>query len=362
MTAVPASAPSDQVGTFALIEPDPRSWDAFVANHPQGNLLQQAGWGELKTRFGWQARILAVANPTGLVAGALMLSRGRYGFTVAYCPRGPLLADDPAANQVLLAGLSRLAQRQRAIFLRLEPGLAETAPTAANLHTWLLLQGLQPAATIQPRSTLLVDLTPPEPKLLAACSKGHRADMRRAERNGVSIRVGSEADLGAFYQLMLTTGQRAGFAIHNEAYYRAVWQIFQPRARLLLAELEGELVAAHLICADAQAGRYLYSGANDAGLRAGANHLLGWEALRWARELGCHSYDLWGMPDALGRAASAPDEATRTTLEAEAQADPLVGVYRFKKGFGGRVTRLLPAYDRVLLAPLYQLALRRMQL
>lgn len=361
MNPVAAAGSRDHVGTLALLEPDPVTWDRFVAHHPQGNLLQQHGWGDLKARFGWQARYLAVADATGLRAGALMLTRRRYGLSVAYCPRGPLFATDPAVNQLLLAGLSRLARRQRAIFLRLEPGLEADQPAAQHLHTWLQLQGLQPASTIQPRSTVLVDLTPPEPTILAACSKGHRADMRRAERNGVHIRVGDVTDLAAFYQLMVATGQRAGFAIHSEAYYYTVWQNFQPRARLLLAELDGKLVAAHLIAADAQAGRYLYSGADEAGLRAGANHLLGWEAMRWARACGCHWYDLWGIPDALGRAASAPDETTRAALEAEAQADPLVGVYRFKKGFGGRIARMLPAYDRVLLAPLYPLALRRIE-
>ncbi len=41
------------------------------------------------------------------------------------------------------------------------------------------------------------------------------------------------------------------------------------------------------------------------GLRAGANHALQWEALQWARGRGCASYDFWGIPDALGRAAAA---------------------------------------------------------
>jgi lipid II:glycine glycyltransferase (peptidoglycan interpeptide bridge formation enzyme) len=34
----------------------------------------------------------------------------------------------------------------------------------------------------------------------------------------------------------------------------------------------------------------------------------------------------------------------------------LIGVYRFKKGFGGRIVRLMPAFDLVLLPPLYPLA------
>ncbi len=40
-------------------------------------------------------------------------------------------------------------------------------------------------------------------------------------------------------------------------------------------------------------------------------------------------------------------------LEAQARRDPLDGVYRFKKGWGGQVVRTVPAYDRVFIAPAY---------
>jgi lipid II:glycine glycyltransferase (peptidoglycan interpeptide bridge formation enzyme) len=347
---------------LALVEPEAAEWDAFVDAHPQGSLLQRSAWGELKAGFGWRARRLAVVGADGqLRAGATLLLRARFGLSVAYTPRGPLLAGDDAIDQLLIAGLTRLARRARAVLLRLEPNLAADEPAADAIHTALLLQGLRPAPTIQPRSSIHVDLTPPEAAILAACSKGHRADIRRAERNGVQVRVGGDADMASFHAIMRATGARAAFEVHSEAYYRAAWRLFQPRSRLLLAEIDGRTVAAHLVFADAQAGRYLYSGAVEEGMKAGANHLLEWQAMRWARELGCASYDLWGIPDTLGRAASAPDEAAREALEAEAQRDPLIGVYRFKKGFGGRVVRYLPAYDRVLLPPLYGLVLRRME-
>jgi len=93
----------------------------------------------------------------------------------------------------------------------------------------------------------------------------------------------------------------------------------------------------------------------DEGLKTGANHLLEWHALQWAKEQGCQTYDLWGIPDALGKAALATSENERLALEAEAQNDPLIGVYRFKKGFGGQIVRYLPAYDHVFLWPLYAL-------
>ena len=361
MSVILAQPTQTQCGQLALVEPDVAAWDAFVDAHPQGNLLQQHEWGVLKAGAGWLTRRIAVAEANGrLVAGAQLLLRSQYGLSVAYTPRGPLFASEPATNRLLLAGLERVARHARAIFLRLEPNLTEDDPSADAVHTWLLLQGLRPAPTIQPRSSIHVNLQPPEAALLAACSKGHRADIRRAERGGVQVRVGNAADLATFYAIMQATGVRASFGIHAETYYQAAWHLFQPRSCLLLAELDGQTVAAHMVFADAKAGRYLYSGANEAGLKSGANHLLEWHALRWARGLACTAYDLWGIPDAFGRAATAPDEAARVACETEAHADPLSGVYRFKKGFGGQVVRYLPAYDRVLLAPLYSLALRRL--
>lgn len=347
-------------GALALSEPDAATWDAFVNRHPQGNLLQTSAWGELKQAFGWRARRVAVIGPAGSpVAGALLLIRTRYGLSIAYTPRGPLFSGEPVVDRLLLWGLERVARRARAVLLRLEPNLLEGMPEADAYHTWLLLQGLRPAPTIQPRSSIHLTLGSSAEDLLAAWSKGHRADMRRAMRSGVVVRQGSESDLHVFYALMERTAQRAKFGIHSEAYYHAAWRLFQPRSCLLIAEAEGRAVAAHLIFADARSGLYFYGGADESGLRLGANHLLVWHALQWSQAQGCERYDFWGIPDALGQAAKAPDASSRAALEAAAQHDPLIGVYRFKKGFGGRIVRYLPAYDRVLCAPLYPLALRR---
>jgi lipid II:glycine glycyltransferase (peptidoglycan interpeptide bridge formation enzyme) len=354
-----------------VLEPSPRVWDGFLHQHPLGHLLQSSCWGELKAVFGWDRQCVAVAGISGpsahsaptpqadsglsLLAGAQVLFRSRYGVSIAYVPRGPLFSGDPVVDDLLLATLERCARKRRAVFLRIEPNILADDPQASSYHSWLLLRHLQPISPIQPRSTIHLDLNQPADRVFAALSKGHRADIRRAERRGLVVRVGSAADMPLFYNIMQDTGQRGEFGIHSADYYRLAWEIFQPHSHLLLAEQEGEAVAGHMVFADRQRGYYFYSGATEAGLKAGANHLLQWHALQWAQAQGCTHYDLWGIPDALGRAAVAPDEQQREAMLAEAQHDPLIGVYRFKKGFGGRVVRYLPAYDRVLLPPLYVL-------
>jgi lipid II:glycine glycyltransferase (peptidoglycan interpeptide bridge formation enzyme) len=58
-----------------------------------------------------------------------------------------------------------------------------------------------------------------------------------------------------------------------------------------------------------------------------APHLVQWEAMRWAKEQGCTVYDMWGAPDQFD------------------ETDPLWGVYRFKRGYGGEVTLTIGAWD-----------------
>jgi lipid II:glycine glycyltransferase (peptidoglycan interpeptide bridge formation enzyme) len=359
-----------------VVEPDDAAWDDFTQRHRLGHLLQSAEWGDLKAHFGWERRRIAVADAKGLLAGAQVLFRYRLGVSVAYVSRGPLFAGDTAADMSLLAALDRLARSRRAVFLRIEPNVLEDDLAADTLHSFLLSRGFQPAEPIQPRSSIHLDLAPSSDRLLAAMSKGHRADIRRAEREGVIVRVGeTDNDLDVFYTIMEATGARAGFAIHSRDYYRTAWRLFnhpvsllasgqqRPESecytRLLLAERDGMPLAAFLIFAWAGSGLYLYSGATEEGRKLGANHALQWQALLWAKERGCARYDFWGIPDALGQAAATEDAPERSRLDQTAQSDPLVGVFRFKKGFGGRIVRFLPAYDLVYAWPLYAFWRRR---
>jgi len=160
------------------------------------------------------------------------------------------------------------------------------------------------------------------------------------------------------HQMLVATNQRKRFGFHSAGYYRRLLHAFGDAARLQIAELNGQPIGASLILASGRHGTYLAAGSNSLGLEHRAAHLLQWHAIRWAKERGALTWDLWGIADARGRHELAtannsmpPDELA--ALERSAQSDPLDGVYRFKKGWGGRVVRTLPAFDRVFIAPAY---------
>ena len=332
---------------------EPETWDAFVAAHPAGTVLQTSRWAHLKATFGWAWEIVT-SNPQA-AGGALVLYRSlplKVG-TIAYVPRGPLVDwDDAQAVAVTLDALRAAAHRRRAWALWLEPEMLDTPEARAQLHAC----GLRAVTrTIQPPRTIIVDIAPTEDVILAQMRSKTRYNIRLAERKGVTVREGTVDDAAAFYALMTETGSRDAFGIHSEAYYRRVFELFLPagdpsagQAAMLLAEVEGELVATLVIFALGSKAWYLYGASSDRHREKMPPYALQWAAIRWAKARGCTVYDLWGIPDF--------DEETLEAQFAE-HSDNLWGVYRFKRGFGGQVIRCVGLWEQPLHL-LYSLAAR----
>jgi lipid II:glycine glycyltransferase (peptidoglycan interpeptide bridge formation enzyme) len=115
---------------------------------------------------------------------------------------------------------------------------------------------------------------------------------------------------------------------------------------LFLAEYQGEPLAAIMVFAYSKRAWYFYGASSDVHREYMPTYLLQWEAMKWSRKMGCVEYDLWGVPD-----------EGEKELEANfmKRTDGLWGVYRFKRGFGGRLYRSVESWDRVYKPAIYAL-------
>lgn len=338
-------------------------WDDLVGRLG-GQAFQSWAWGELKSRFGWQPYRLSAGDSTSV---AQLLIRPYRGLSVAYVPRGPITTADGAVDAGLLEEIIRVARSRRAAFVRLEPDLTQNDPRAARLDEVLRAAGFSTAEkTIQPRSTVVLDLAPTLPDLLRGLSKGHRGNIKRAERDGVTVRASTDlAETQTLHDMVRASASRKSFGFHSAAYFRALLEAFGHAAQLLIAEHNGAAVGAAIVLAWGDQGTYLAAGSNAAGLELSAAHAIHWHAISWAKERGARTWDHFGIADARGQvelgAAAGVDRTTpeMERLEAAARRDPLDSVYRFKKGWGGRVVRFMPAYERVFIRPVHWLWSRR---
>ena len=319
-------------------------WDAFVEHHPYGHFLQTNGWGELKSQHGWRyVRSTVVNAEAELIGGSILLFR-RLPFglgTLAYAPRGPVVNWDNRDTAAAVLNITAKTARNRgAIGLIVEPEMLDTPSDRRTLAAC----GLTPLDLhVQPRRTIWVNLdVEEEVDILSPMKQKTRYNIGLARRKGVTVREGTPDDIATFYALSQTTAARDAFAIYPESYYRSFFHLFGPtsanRARLLIAEHDKRALAALVVVAFGKRATYLYGASSNEGRDLMPAYLLQWEAMRWARERGCRTYDLWGVPD--------EDEAT---LEAnfKDRNDSLWGVYRFKRGFGGQVVRHIGAWGQV---------------
>lgn len=314
---------------------DPIQWNALASQLPGAHILQSWQWGELKSRYGWQAQRLA----WGGEAAAQVLTRSalRGLVKVMYVPRGPLLDWNNAALRVqVLDDLENLARRERAILLKLDADV----PNPEALSSELRARGWRFSPDqIQFRNTVTLDLARTGEEILAGMKQKTRYNLKLAAKKGVRVRPGSAADFDLLYRLYAETSVRDGFVIRAAEYYKDVWGTLMRAglAQPLIAEVEAEPVGGLVLFKFGRTAWYFYGMSRDAHREKMPNHLLQWEAIRWAQAQGCQMYDFWG----------APDEFT--------ESDSMWGAWKFKEGFGGQIVRGLGAWDYAPSPMLYKL-------
>jgi lipid II:glycine glycyltransferase (peptidoglycan interpeptide bridge formation enzyme) len=328
-------------------------WNRFIAQSPCGDVLQCWEWGELKSRTDWSPLHLATMDQGRITAAALVLKRRlpRTGRCLFYCPRGPVV-DYSSAQDVegIFSEIRRCAREHGAIALKIDPALENSEPLYPR-H--LQAAGLRPprgdGASFgggQPKAVMKVDISGDEDTILAGFHSKWRYNIRLAARKGVQVTTdGASQDMDAFYDVLQVTAKRDGFRIRARSYFQDMWDhIVQPgMGKLLLARVGDVVVAGALLFALGHQCWYVYGASDNEHRNLMPNHLVQWEAMRWAREQGCTVYDMRGV-----------------SLEVDGEpVDPhIAGLNRFKRGFGARYIEYVGDWDMVL-SPLWYALFQR---
>jgi peptidoglycan pentaglycine glycine transferase (the first glycine) len=327
-----------------LVEQSKREqWNDFVAEWPTFGLMQSYEWGELKEKQGWHAVRLAAQRQGEImgVAQVLIKPAARGLISMAYIPRGPVVNwEDKEIVTTLCEAIHQEVCRHRAIFLRIEPPLVDS-PVA---HELLRSYGFrQVNHTNQPRCSMIVDLPEDMDELLMALPSSTRYNIRRSERKGVSIHVADESHLPTLYHLLEATSERGNFPIRTPDYYEQEWRSFSQlgQARLFIARYKNEIIAAQMPFWFGEHAATFHAGSLDGYGNLKAGYLMMWKAMCWAREQGCRTFDLWGIPDEVGELIAKGKSIP------EGKKEGLWGVYYYKRAFRGRVVYYVGAYDYV---------------
>jgi lipid II:glycine glycyltransferase (peptidoglycan interpeptide bridge formation enzyme) len=318
------------------------------------NLFQAPLWGRFKSRFGWEPLGFRFRSSAGS-ADLLVLTRGLPGGrTMAYVPQGPDLALGAAEQGRLLEALSRTLRKhlpEDCAFLRYDlpwetPYAAEGQPQASadprpsprireirmNFGTsdW----NLRKAPTdLLPPDTVVVDLDGDDDRLLAGMTSTARYNVRMSARRGVSVREAPASELPVWYRLYASTTRRQGIERHPFSYFRTLLELASNPGesdtdiRLLLARVGDSAAAGMLLALQGRRALYLFGASSVRNRAVAPSHRLQWRAMKLARDRGCTSYDLFGIPPS------------------RKPSHPMHGLFRFKTGFGGTILHRRGCWD-----------------
>lgn len=292
-------------------------WDDYVLEQG-GHPLQLWGWGELKSRHNWSAvRVQAMRGDTVIGAAQVLVRRLPWPFrALAYVPRGPI-ADTEYLSAVLEAVARHVKDEYRAAVVTIEPDL-ESLPE---------LDGWQRSTNrILMAETLVLDLTQSDDDLQAAMTKKTRQYIRKSTRAVAIRQVKTREELDACLEVYRQTAERAGFALHDDAYYYDVFEQLGDHSPVFAALDEGRVVAFLWLAISSQTAFELYGGMDETGQRLRANYALKWHAIQATQRWGLERYDMNGLVSD--------------------------GVSAFKQGFASHETDLVGTYDKPL-SPLY---------
>lgn len=311
-----------------------RDWENFVLSCHPNVFLQSWNWGEFHRLMGNKIFRLGVFEGRKLVGVALVIKeeakRGRY-FTI---PGGPILVNwgDFKSAKAIFNKLKRLGVEEEIDFIRIRPPIPDTP----RYHRLFKKLGFRDAPMhLHAETTLQLDLTQSEEQILAGMRKSTRYLIRRAEREGVKIKVSKDAgDVDILYRLQMQAQERHKFVSFSKEFFEKHFKAFvdDDQVALIKANYRGETLAIGMFVFYGDTGTYHYSGSSSKHSKIPTSYAMVWRAIKEAKNRHCRIFDLWGI---------APTDSPKHRF---------AGVTLFKKGFGGQRVDHLHAQDLPLKA------------
>lgn len=307
---------------------------SILSNPDNGNVFQSVEFANIKQRQGWRPRFETINGIAITILEKAPLGLGR----LWYIPKGPGVGSVEELGE-LLPELKKLAYKSGAFAIKIEPELQKTDEILVALKKL----GLQKTRPIQPNfSTVLIDLSPTLDEILKNLNQKGRHAIRRAERDGVTIKRVDSTDENCEIMYRLLSETAAGsFGIRSYDYYREFWQSFsKPKlGQLFFAYFEGEVIAGAYALTFGTKSTYKDGASVRQKTTYGASHLLQWEVIKWAKESGSLTHDLCGAP---------PSDQVNNPEH------PHYGIGRFKTSFNKTITDYVGAYDIVIQPSAYK--------
>lgn len=311
---------------FATPDEIARWNDLIIANPDGGNVFSSYEYAQQKKLGGYKVHFLIVDTIAVTIVEKSPVPFGKFW----YLPKGPNVTTSKQLLDLLKA-LRPFAQKHGVFVVRIESELPR------DLQPTLARHGLVKAAPIIPNpSTITLDISSNLDDLLTSLPQKGRHAIRRAERDGATIKLveATEKNCQTMYALLSKTAE-GQFGIRSYNYYKTFWQRFEKNGsgQLFFAFFEGKVVAGAFAMVYGKKSTYKDGASVRKRTVYGASHLLQWHVIMWAKSKGAIIHDFCGSP---------PSD------EIDNPQHPHHGIGLFKTSFSKHVVDFIGCYDLVI--------------
>lgn len=305
------------------------SWDErILANPDGGNILQTKGMGEQKRLSGWMPRYIMADSVAILALEKSIIGLGKLWYVI----KGPGVVS-VRQLEAFLPDLKKFASEQGVFLIKIEPEIVKEDETLVDM----MKLGLLKVRPIQANSsTIMLDISDDLDTVIARLNQKGRHAIRRAERDGVTVKEVEASDENCRTMFALYEQTASGnFNIRPYRYYKSFWQRFAAAdmGRMFFAYADGQLIAAAYALKFGDKSTYKDGASVRERPVYGGSHLLQWRVIEWAKRNGIRVHDLCGSP---------PSDQIKNPNH------PYFGFGRFKTSFSKEITDFVGAYDIVI--------------
>ena len=284
---------------------DKKAWDAYINSHPNAAPYSLYAWKEaVEEAYGHNGCYLLAEEGTKIL-GVLPLVQFHVPFrshnliSLPYCDVGDVLAETPEIRRFLIKEALVLAGRRKICRVDIRSSAKNLIDADLGWHV----------SVQSDKVRMLLQLPSSSEQLWQGFKSKLRSQIKKAEKNGLSFRWGTRADISDFYRVFSRNMHALGSPVHSKKWIESVYKFYGGNARIGLVYKDTVPVGCGMILWAGKRVSIPWASTLREFNRLSPNMLLYWNFLQFAADSGKQLFDF-------GR--STPGE----------------GTFRFKKQWG----------------------------
>lgn len=257
-------------------------WNRFVAATPGGSFYHRFEWKALnQAELGHDSAFLAATGPDGFT-GVLPIVRvktrlfGNIACSMPFVNYGGPCTNDPAVEKALIDEAAKVVDGWGSDYLEIRSRRPPTTGLPTSTH----------------KVSLTVALEKDPEALFKRFKSGHRQEVRRAYKNGLTAKFGGADLLDDFYAVLTDSWHALGTPLYAKRYFQAIVDAFPNDVRICVVYASGQPAGAAFDGCHGDTVEGMWLGLRPQYRRLLVGYVLYWELIKDACERGYSRFHL----------------------------------------------------------------------